>query len=106
MTSAGGRRQPTEEYTMTEMSGAGPPRPTSFRAGPPTPRPADGGEYQAPSRALATRATATAVDARGRAITARKLSLLDYYKLTKILGEDAKNERSMDLASPAGGGRA
>jgi len=102
----------------------GPPRPTSFSAGPRndvhrTPglpqssqhapastsaqyQPAhNGGGHDAPSRTMTVRAQASTLDARGRSIAARKLSLLDYYRLTKMLGEQASNERQMELASLA-----
>jgi hypothetical protein len=111
---------------MTERHDTAPPRPRQFKAGSPPqnpglpqatmdPRPGSvedsrkwdtdqrngGGYAETPRGALAGRSSATEMDKRGRAITARKLSLLDYYRLTKLLGDDAKNERTMDLASLA-----
>jgi hypothetical protein len=42
--------------------------------------------------------TATAVDAKGRAITVKRLNALQYYRLTKAMGPTATNAATMDLA--------
>jgi len=61
----------------------------------------NGRDHDAPSRSIATAATASATDARGRYITVKKLTLLDYYRLTKIIGQGSGNSAQMDVASIA-----
>lgn len=42
--------------------------------------------------------TATAYDTRGRLITVTRLNALQFYRLTKAMGQTASNAASMDLA--------
>lgn len=42
--------------------------------------------------------TAMHTDARGRVITVKRLNALQFYRLTKAMGQAASNEASMDLA--------
>lgn len=101
-------------------SGGIPPRPQSFKTpglpqsdetarmmpraeGEPDmpPQPSEGNHYETPTRRLGgmNEGRASARDIRGRMITVRRLNLLDYYRLSKILGETAGNEQAMNLAT-------
>jgi hypothetical protein len=48
--------------------------------------------------ARSTQNKATAADARGRIIAVRRLSALQYFNLTKVMGADASNPAAMDIA--------
>jgi hypothetical protein len=55
---------------------------------------------ETPSEIVAQSAndTATKADARGRAITVKRLNALQFYRLTKAMGATASNATAMDLA--------
>ncbi len=52
-------------------------------------------------RVAATQSKVLVTDARGRVIAVKKLTALDYYQLTKAMGESATNPVLMDLAITA-----
>ena len=88
-----------------------PQRPKAYGATPGLPQatrdpempPPDALTYETPSQSFAAGAGATASrrDARGRLITVKKLSLLDFYRLSKLLGPHSNTVVAMDLASIA-----
>ena len=51
--------------------------------------------------AAAAKTEVKVADERGRIISVRKLNALNYYMLTKAMGNDASNEALMDLAITA-----
>jgi hypothetical protein len=77
------------------------PGPNDYALGTPQTSSNGGDRYETPTRRLGGmyEGRATAKDPRGRYVTARKLNLLDYYRLSKILGETASNEQAMNLAT-------
>jgi hypothetical protein len=56
--------------------------------------------HDTPSRAVVSPSTASHVDARGRRITVRKLTALDFYRLTKLV-PPPQNEMTMNMATTA-----
>ena len=50
---------------------------------------------QTPTEIISTQATAIATDKRGRVITVKRLTALDYYRVTKILGDANTNQFGM-----------
>lgn len=94
-----------------------PQRPTAYRTeglpqATPNPQPQENGgpppdrhpgDAPTPTQQMvASKATqATRRDARGRMITVKRLTLLDFYRLTKLLGEHSATPTTMDLASVA-----
>lgn len=58
------------------------------------------GQPETPTIAITktAQATASATDEKGRVITVNKLNALQFYRLTKALGQTASNATTMDLA--------
>lgn len=59
----------------------------------------DAKDLETPTQALAQMAnTASHMDGRGRLITVKRLDALQFYRLTKAMGEVSSTEAAMDMA--------